>query len=667
MRLPHFFIDRPIFAAVLSIIILIIGAIAQRTLPIAEYPEIAPPTVNIAASYPGASAQIISETVATPIEQEVNGVDDMLYIVSQSTGDGRLSINVVFKPGTNIDQAQVLVQNRVSVAEPRLPEDVRRLGIAVRKASPDLMMVVHMTSPDGSRDQQYISNYATLYVKDVLLRLDGVGNINIFGARDYSMRVWLDPAKVANVGLTASEVVASLQAANLQVAAGSINQPPATSPGAFELSVQTLGRLDLARPVRGHRRQGWRGWIRRARARHCARRARLAGLHGQRLPQQQDRHRARHLPAAGLQRAGDRKGHPHRDGSTRQGLSARRRLFRCLQSDGLHPVVRRCRRADAARSGAARGRRRHPLPADMARGDHPDRRHSGFADWHLRGHGRGRDFVQHPVAIWARAGHRHRRRRRDCRRGERRTLSAPGHVSTRGCAQDYGRGRQRPGGHLAGAHSGVPPHRLHRRPAGLVLSAVRHHHCRFDGDLRARVADALTRARRASIEAARRARRRKERCSVHAYGANSLVLCRLQLGVRALGARVRRHDRPLRAARGDVLDHLRRPARPHLLAAGHHADGAHSAARPHLFHYRLPAAAGLHTQPHRRGRAQGGRYSAHPPGRRSGRGICRLRRRDLHQRTQYGRHLRPSEVVRGARASGIDQGRHPRGSASAVG
>jgi hydrophobe/amphiphile efflux-1 (HAE1) family protein len=243
MRLSRFFIDHPIFATVLSVLLTIVGAISYRALPVAEYPEIAPPTVVVAATYPGASAVVIAETVATPIEQEINGVDGMLYIVSQSTGDGRVSINVVFRPGTNIDQAQILVQNRLAVAEARLPEEVRRLGVTVRKASPDLMMVIHMTSPDGSRDQQYVSNYATLYVKDVLARIDGVGDVQIFGARDYAMRIWLDPAKVAARDMTAGEVVNAIRAANVQVAAGSINQPPAVSPSGFEISVQALGRL----------------------------------------------------------------------------------------------------------------------------------------------------------------------------------------------------------------------------------------------------------------------------------------------------------------------------------------------------------------------------------------------------------------------------------------
>src|SRR5499425_821864 len=243
MRFSHFFIDRPIFAAVISIIVTLVGFISFRALPVAEYPEIATPTVVVSATFAGASAEVIAQTVASPIEQEINGVDDMIYMVSQATGNGALSINVVFKPGTNIDQAQVLVQNRVSVALPRLPEDVQRFGVTVRKSSPDLMLVIHLISPDGSLDQQYISNYATVNVRDVITRVDGVGDTIVFGARDYAMRIWLDPAKVQARGLTASDVVAALRAANVQVAAGAVNQPPARSPGGFEIAVQTLGRL----------------------------------------------------------------------------------------------------------------------------------------------------------------------------------------------------------------------------------------------------------------------------------------------------------------------------------------------------------------------------------------------------------------------------------------
>ena len=243
MRLSHFFIDRPVFATVLSVFIVLIGGISYFSLPVAQYPEIAPPTIEVRATYPGASAETVSATVAAPLEQEINGVEGMLYMSSQATGDGNLALTITFRLGTDLQAAQVLVQNRVALAEPRLPEEVRRIGVAVRKNSPDLMMVIHLSSPDGSRDQLYMSNYATLQVRDVLSRIDGVGDVRVFGARDYAMRIWLDPDKIAARGVTAGEVVAALRAQNVQVASGVLNQPPVPAQAAFQLNVETQGRL----------------------------------------------------------------------------------------------------------------------------------------------------------------------------------------------------------------------------------------------------------------------------------------------------------------------------------------------------------------------------------------------------------------------------------------
>src|SRR2546422_6197036 len=243
MNFSNFFIQRPIFAGVLSTLIFILGFLAMRRLPISEYPEVVPPTVVVRATYPGANPKTIAETVASPLEQAINGVEDSLYMFSQATPDGVMTLTVTFKLGTDIDKAQVQVQNRVSQALPKLPEDVRRLGVTTTKQSPDLTLVVHLFSPNNRYGEVYLRNYATLQVKDVLARIPGAGDVEVFGSGDYAMRVWLDPNKIAARNLMASDVVSAIREQNVQVAAGAIGQQPVSSPVDFELQVNAKGRL----------------------------------------------------------------------------------------------------------------------------------------------------------------------------------------------------------------------------------------------------------------------------------------------------------------------------------------------------------------------------------------------------------------------------------------
>jgi hydrophobe/amphiphile efflux-1 (HAE1) family protein len=243
MRISHFFIDRPIFASVIAIVIIILGAVGFTRLPVAQYPEIAPPTINVSGQYPGASSEAVAETVVAPIEQQINGVEGMIYISSNSNADGRFSIAVTFEIGTNLDTAQVQVQNRVAIAQPRLPQTVQQVGVTVTKSSPDILMLVNLYSPDKSRDALFISNYANIQIKDALTRVDGVGSITVFGSRDYAMQVWLDPDRLQSLNLTATDVTQALQTQNLQVASGVLNQPPVPNQLAFQVAVRTLGRL----------------------------------------------------------------------------------------------------------------------------------------------------------------------------------------------------------------------------------------------------------------------------------------------------------------------------------------------------------------------------------------------------------------------------------------
>lgn len=243
MKFSHIFIERPIFSAVLSVLVLIVGGLAFVSLPTSQFPDVAPPTIEVVATYPGANAKTLSTTIAGPLEKEINGVEDMLYMTSQSSADGRVILQVTFKLGTDLDKAQVQVQNRVAIAEPRLPESVRRLGITTKKVSPDMLMVINLYSPRETYDQTYMGNYAVLQIKDELARISGVGDVQMFGAAEYAMRIWLDPDKIAALDLNASEVVAAIRAQNVQVAGGTLNASPTTNQTAFEVNIETQAKL----------------------------------------------------------------------------------------------------------------------------------------------------------------------------------------------------------------------------------------------------------------------------------------------------------------------------------------------------------------------------------------------------------------------------------------
>src|ERR1700744_5315675 len=235
MRLSRFFIDRPIFAAVVAIALLVVGGLSSFALPISQYPNIVPPTVTVAAQYPGATAETMAETVAAPLEQQINGVEGMLYQSSQSTGDGKLTITVTFTVGTDLNSAQVLVQNRVAVALPRLPSETQALGVVTTKSSPDFLFVVTFQSPDGSLSPEYVSNYVLTHVQDPIARIQGVGSDDLFGARNYAMRIWIDPGKAAERGLPADEMAAARRAKTVRVSAGALGAPPLRGNGAYQV------------------------------------------------------------------------------------------------------------------------------------------------------------------------------------------------------------------------------------------------------------------------------------------------------------------------------------------------------------------------------------------------------------------------------------------------
>ena len=513
MSFSRFFIDRPIFAAVVALVITIIGAIGYTGLGVTQLPEITPPTITVNASYPGASAQTVADTVAAPIEQEINGVEGMIYMASQSTSDGNLSLTVTFDVGTDIDKAQVLVQNRVSAAERRLPEEVRRNGLTVRKRSPDLLLAVHLISPDNTYDQVYISNYGLLNVRDKLMRLYGVADVLLFGVREYSMRIWLDPERIAARGLTAEQVLEALRAQNVQVAGGSLGEPPIDAGNAFQVSLQMKGRLKTADEFENIIvKIGTDGRVVRvkdiARVELGRAELRCSAAMPTAIPavivivdQQPGTNAVRATQGIKDAMAEMAKSFP-------KGLEYR---ITYNPTEFIEVSIAQAVRHDPRGDGAG-GAGGAAVPQDVARDAHSGDRHPGVADRHLRRDAGVRLLAQHADAVRAGAGGRHRRRRCHRRGGERRAQAEGGADAPGGRARVDGRGRHGAGRHRARAARRVHSDDVHRRHHGAVLPAVRGHHRDGDRHIAVPVADAQPGAVRPAVQAARRGACEVRRC-----------------------------------------------------------------------------------------------------------------------------------------------------------
>ena len=428
MRLSRFFIDRPIFAAVLSIVIFIAGLIAMLSLPVSEYPEVVPPSVVVRAIYPGANPRVLSEAVATPLEEQINGVENMLYMSSQATSDGVLTLTVTFRVGTDVDLAQVQVQNRVSQALPRLPDEVRQLGVTTVKSSPNFIMVVHLVSPDHRYDDVYLRNYGLLQIKDVIARIPGIGQVQVFGGGDYAMRIWLDPGKVAARGLTAGDVVSRHPRAERAGRGRRRGRAADARAGGLPAQRERPRPPGRREGVRRHRPQDRRRRRDHPAARRGPHRARRRRLRAALAAGQPVRGGHRHLPGAGVERPAAVVHRARDDGGAQEELPRGRRVPDRLRPDhqraGRHPRGRE----DAVRGDPAGGLRGGAVPADLAGLDHPAGGGPDLDRRHVRDPARVRLLDQHAVALRAGARHRHRGGRRDRRGGERRAQHRGGAV-----------------------------------------------------------------------------------------------------------------------------------------------------------------------------------------------------------------------------------------------